>query len=510
MPIPDQNIAWPPEPWPFAYAQYRENDAWLTGNVDELQRIYQREEQQATHTRRGERMRGGIVGAATRLFWGRPVPVGENRTRLHVPAPADLATLASDLVFAEPPKVLARDEAAQARLDVIANSDESTATFQQMGELKSALGSAVLVSRWDATVSDHVWLEASAADVVIPTFQNGRMVECTLWTEYRDNTVGTVWRHLEHHARGYIEHALFEGRDDNLGRRVPLTERPETAYLAQLVNSDSVILTGLDRLTASWNPNMQSMAWRKRGVLANAGRSDFAQLIPLFDWLDETFSSWMRDLRQGAGKVLVPEAALDMGLVGQGAGFDAGREYFAGLNIPGDPSKVAFDKIQFEIRVEEHERTAFAIYREILRKAGFSQGSWGDYTSESGQMTATEVHDRKSTSERTRDKKILRDRQAIAQQSAVALELDGILFPGKGGKRLADLPTVEFPDVSQEDPATLAQTLAVLQTAGASSTEQMVRRANPDWGEDQIGDEVKAIRAERAVPDPATFTGLEE
>ena len=36
-----------------------------------------------------------------------------------------------------------------------------------------------------------------------------------------------------------------------------------------------------------------------------------------------------------------------------------------------------------------------------------------------------------------------------AQQSAVALELDGILFPGKGGKRLAELPLVEFPDVSQ-------------------------------------------------------------
>lgn len=507
MPIPDQNIAWPPVPWDAAYVQYRENDAWLTGNTAELEAIYGREAGKVTHQRRGQDMQGGLVGIASRLFWGRPVPAGEHRTRLHIPAPADLATLASDQVFAEPPKVIAGDETVQKRLDVIANSDESTATFQQMGELKSAFGSAVLLSRWDQEVSDHVWLEAAAADVVIPTFRSGRMTECTLWTEYRYQNV--VWRHLEHHAVGYIEHALFEGTDDNLGRRVPLTERPETATYADLVNADSIIATGIDRLTASWNPNMQSMAWRKKGVLAHAGRSDFAQLIPLFDWLDETFSSWMRDLRQGAGKVLVPEAALDFGGIGKGAGFDAGREFFAGLNMPGDPSKMAFDKVQFDIRVEEHERTAFAIYREILRKAGFSPSAWGDDTSERGQMTATEIHDRKSASERTRDKKILRDRAAIAQQAAVALELDSILFPGKGGKRLADLPSVEFPDVSQEDPSVLAQTLSLLDTAGAISTEQKVRRANPDWTEQQVKDEVELIRSERAVPDPAGLTGLE-
>ena len=512
MPIPAPGTAWPPAEWAEAYAVYRENNAWLTGDTDELAAIYQRATaDRATHTRRGKPMRGGLVGAASRMFWGQPVPAGENRSRLHVPAAADLATLASDLVFAEPPKVHAgedTDSKIQARLDMIANSDESTATFQQMGELKSAFGSAVLVSRWDLAVADHVWLEAAAADVVIPEFRSGRMIAVTLWTEYRDSTAGTVWRHLEHHAPGYIEHALYQGTDDNLGRRVPLQERPETAPLAEVVNADSVILTGIDRLTASWNPNMQSMAWRKKGDLAYAGRSDFAQLPPLFDLLDETWSSWMRDLRQGAGKVLVPEAAIEFGGVGQGGTFDTGREYFQGLNLPGDPDKLAFDKVQFDIRVEEHERTARGIMREILRKAGFSQSAWGD-DSANAQMTATEIHDRRTMSERTRDKKILRDRQAIARQASVALELDGLLFPGKGGGRLDVAPTVEFVDISQEDPTALAQTLSLLDAAGAISTEQKVRRANPEWTEAQVLDEVAAIRAERA-PDPATFTGLPE
>lgn len=507
MPIPAPNTPWLPQPWDFAYKAFAENEAWWIGDTAKLEQLYRREEQ-ATHHRRGTPMRGGVVGAASRMFWGRPVPAGENRTRIHVPAPADLATLASDLVFAEPPtvKLDEKNKQASARLDLIANSDDAHATFNQMGEQKSALGAAVLVTRWDTAVEDHAWLETVAADVVIPVFRSGRMVEVTMWTEYVDGNV--YWRHLEHHAIGYIEHALYQGTAENLGRRVPLTERAETAGFAALVNAQSVIVTGIDRLTASYNPNMPTAAWRKKGVLAHTGRSDFAQLHPLFDWLDETFSSWMRDLRQGAGKILVPEAVLDFGGIGKGASFDMGREVFAGLNMPGDPSKVAIDKVQFDIRVEEHERTAFAIYREILRKAGFSPSAWGEYSGGS-EMTATEVQDRKSASERTRDKKILRDRAAIARQSAVALELDGMLFPGKGGGRF-DLPTVEFPDVSQESPEVLARTLSLLDAAGAISTEQKVRRANPDWEDSEVNAEVAAIRAERGTaPDPATFDGDE-
>lgn len=514
MPIPDQNTPWLPAPWDYAYKAFAENDAWYTGDTEALAKMYgNTEKTRSTHVRNGQPMQGGLVGAASRMFWGRPVPANENRARLHVPAAADLATLASDLVFAEPPEVrlespgetkLRRDGKAQTRLDLIANGDEAHATFNQMGELKSALGAVALVTRWDTEVADHVWLEPSAADVIIPTFRMGRLVECTMWSEYVKGSV--YYRHLEHHAVGMIEHALFAGSADNLGRRVPLAEIPETETYAAIVDADSRILTNIDRLTAVYNKNMPTAAWRKKGVLASTGRSDFAQLHSLFDWLDETFSSWMRDLRLGAGKILVPDAALDYGIVGQGASFDSGREIFAGLNMPGEPGKIAFDKVQFNIRVEEHEKTAFGIYREILRKAGFSESAWGDYAGER-QQTATEVDAKDKASERTRDKKILQERVAIGRAASVALEIDGLVFPGKGGGRF-DQPTVIFPDVSQEDPEKLARTLTLLDTAAAVSLEQKVRRANPDWEDDAIDEEVAKIRAERGnAPDPATFDG---
>ena len=92
----------------------------------------------------------------------------------------------------------------------------------------------------------------------------------------------------------------------------------------------------------------------------------------------------------------------------------------------------------------------------------------------------------------------------------MALEIDGIVFRGKGGGRF-EQPTVVFPDVSQEDPEKLARTLTLLDTAAAISLEQKVRRASPDWDDEQIAAEVAAIRAERGTaPDPATFTGDED
>lgn len=511
MALPADNSAWPPPAWAGAYDTYAENEAWYIGDTEKLADIYGRSHRQRPSYRvNGQERTGGFVGAVSRFFWGRPVPAGQNRTRLHIPAAADLATLSSDLMFSEPPTVgiegLSKESTL--RLDLIANSDQAHATFNEMGELKAALGATVMVPEWNLQHSDHVQLASYGVDVVIPEWEGRYLVAATMWTEYVDGQV--YYRHLERHEVGRIEHALYRGTESKIGRRVPLEERPETSYLAKMVNAESSILTGIDRLTVSYNKNMPTMSWRKKGVLAETGRSDFAQIQPLFDVLDETWSSWMRDLKQGGGKLLVPEAALQTGPRGTGATFDSDQEVY-GLSIPGEIGKLTMDKVQFEIRVEQHERTAYAIFREILRKAGYSPSAWGDYGS-NGNITATEIDDRAQGSERTRDKKSLFDKQAIGQQSSVALELDGLLFPGKGGGRF-DTPVVTFPEVSQEDPEKAARTLSFIAAAGAASTRSIValyREGDTDWDDKRIDAEAETIRAEKGLapaPDPATFTG---
>ena len=237
MPMPAANSPWPPKAWEPAYAQYAENDAWLTGDTKTLTSLYGGQSN-ATHTRAGQPHRGGIAGAASRLFWGRPVPSGEHRSRTHVPAPADLATLASDLQYSDPPVTSLTgdstgDDLTRARLDLLMNSDEAHAMSVSQGEIKSALGATIILPRWDTEVEDHVWLDYAAADTAIPTFRHGRLTEVTLWSEFLDGHVH--WRHLEHHAAGYIEHALFRGTGTTLGQRRPLEDHPSTASYAKLV-----------------------------------------------------------------------------------------------------------------------------------------------------------------------------------------------------------------------------------------------------------------------------------
>lgn len=510
MPMPAANTPWPPKPWDIAYAQYAENDAWLTGDTKALASIYGNRGG-ATHTRAGQPHKGGLVGAASRLFWGRPAPANEQRTRLHLPIPADLATLASDLQYSDPPVTAFAEgdetpnKAAEARLNDILNDDSHHAMLNSMGEIKSALGATIIIPRWDTALEEHVWLDYAAADTAIPVFRHGRLVEVTLWSEWLDGHV--YWRHLEHHSIGAIEHALYCGTVASLGLRMPLQERPETAPYAELVNGDSQILTGINRLTAAYLPNAPALSWRKQGALKDAGRSDFNQLPPMFDNADEVWSSWMRDLKLGAGKLVVPEAYLRSNGPGAGASFDLFQEMFVGLDIPGTANAApALTPTQFQIRTQEHSDTLDKVMLQILHKAGFSPSAWDLGDNAGSQATATEIQQRERRTETTRSKKNLYDRKVLSRMGSVALELDGLLFAGKGGGRY-DLNVV-FPDISRTDPKVEAETIGLLKVADAISTETAVRRANPDADDAWIDEEVARIQNKKDAeqpPDPFTF-----
>lgn len=104
-------------------------------------------------------------------------------------------------------------------------------------------------------------------------------------------------------------HVLYEGTGGNIGRSVPLTERPETAGFVDLLGADGLsIKTGLTVLTAAYVPNMLPNR-RRRG--SPFGRSDYAAPIhDQFDALDETWTSWMRDVRLACGRLIVPDGYL--------------------------------------------------------------------------------------------------------------------------------------------------------------------------------------------------------
>lgn len=522
----------PPLPFDIAFARFAELDAWYTGDTSTLNTIYTGNSG-VTHQVAGRTYRGGVLGTLSKWFWGQPVAAGEDRMKMHLPLAADLCTLSADLLFGEPPQVrfpepkgyIHEDDTngdpvpyshpAQDRLDQIVASDEAHAEWLLGGEYSAALGGTYIAVAWDPTISKHVFPKAYAADCAIPVFRHGRLVSVRLWTEY---VVGsTIYRLIEEHQPGYIEYSLWRGREGSLGVQIPVGTLPETAHYEQLRSPADIdafvnmgvdlpltvsVGTGSERLAVVYWPNARPVRdWRKMGALANLGRSDLDGIQDLLDKVDFAWTSLMRDIDNGQGRLVVAEDLLTVNGPGQGATFDSYRQVFtpvgSTLGKTAD-SNGLMTIVQFEIRVEEHLRVIEGLKKEIASAVGYSEAHLGiDRTRTGDNRTATAVTADLSDSERTRDKKALYAKAALSAWAMVALEIDYAVF---GGDTLGDMdtaPVVTFAPVSQADPEKTARTVQMLDAARAASRREIVRTVHPDWDEQQVSDEVDAINDEQ-------------
>jgi hypothetical protein len=532
--LPKLGEAFPDNSWGPAFHQYAANAAWWTGDQQALQSIYAnvsgqtRGDDPATHYNKADRTlrRGGVRGWMARFFNGTPVSQdGEYRTRLHAPVAANLATLSSDLLFAEPPTFRLVDEdgeviddKAQTRLDRILNSEAAILALSDAAELTAGISATVLTAHWDRNISDRPWLQATACDAAVPEFAAGRLVAVNLFTEYHElrptdrAVVDRTVVHIERHEPGAVVHALARLKANPRGDIVveeylPLSAREETAHIAEIPgailddpwNGAVRLPTGVKGLTAAWWRNRPTRLFRKNGGLAMMGRSDFEGAEQLLDAVDETWSSWMRDLKIARARLIVPNAFLDSMGPGMGGAFDTDREILTALeftDLGGDGGNISAH--QFAIRAQEHSDTLHALTREITQFAGYSMSTYGE--SGATAQTATEVVDRTTLTERTRDKKLRIFAEAIRPLAMTLLELDRVHFGGPGAGKAADLD-IDWPDLSQIDPEKEARTFQYLRAAMAVSTETLVRAQHEDWSEAQIEAEVNRVQSEFNLDD---------
>lgn len=504
MPLPDNgnNTPWPPASYADAFDKFGEWGAWYSGDPNALARVYERIGQRVVnhpHVRPSQ-YRGGLVGAMARFFWGQPIPTGEKRVKLHVPLAGEIASKSADLLFSEPLAVTSDDKPTQAKLDELMN-DQLHTQLLEAADVAAGLGGVYLRTVWDREVNpDGPWVSAVHADAAIPKWTYGRLRAATFWRVLADDG-RTVVRHLERHEPGAIFHAVYEGTQDVLGRRVPLDGYDDTKML------DDVVETDIKQLTAAYMPNMRpNRIWRNSPECCHLGRSDYAGAEPFLDTLDEIYTSWLRDIRLAKGRAFVPEMYLQDRGPGRGAYFDPDREIYETLNmLPSADGGQQITVSQFEIRVDEHERSAKAWVEKIISSAGYSGQSFG--LAGEVAITATEVGARERQSLVTRGKKIKYCRPPLRDSLEAVLAIGQVRF---GWKVTPAKPMIEWPDAVEEDQASLAQTLQLLDAAKSVSIETKVRMLHPDWEDPQVKAEVKRIKDETgAAPlqDPGTFRG---
>ncbi|MFD7994541.1 phage capsid protein [Streptomyces mexicanus] len=489
MPLPANGAAWPPPQMTEAYRHMRRDDIWYRGDPRELMRVHEWRE---FHPR----MRGD--DARRRGWFGRRDEISypsKREQRLHVPLPGDIASTSADLLFGDMPAIRCDTTETQTRLDTLMDEARMQHLLLSAAEQSAAISGVYLRVTWDReTVPDRPIPDVVQADQAVPEFRWGMLRAVTFWRELPSDDQATVWRHMEYHEPGWISHALYQGTRDNVGRAVPLTEHPDTALLVDSLGPDGVsIETGIKELTAVYVPNMLPNRLHRGSPM---GRSDFAAPIyDMFAALDDTWTSWMRDLRLARSRLVVPEAYLQNLGPGQGAGFDDEREVYSGLKIPPTEQRAGITLAQFAIRVAEHSQTADSIVRQATRSAGYSARTFGLDTS-GGPATATEVDSDDQRSRTTTKKKAGYWKYALQDFCTALLALDAAQFtPGLKVER----PTVEFRPIS-ESMQSRATTLDMLNRAEAVSTETKVRWLHPDWDDTTVQAEVARILAEKDAP----------
>jgi hypothetical protein len=310
--LPAANTPWPPKPLERVHRDVTRWSAWWAGEPDELARVYGGN----AGTTEQSFAQQGVLRTISRWFWGQPPKPGEQRAKLHVPVAAEIAQVSADLLFGQPPSVLAYgDEVTQIRLDELIG-DRGGIQLHEAAETCAALGHVYLRVGWDRDIDPTgPLLSVVDADAAYPVYSYGHLREVTFVREWED--AGSVLRHMELHEPGMIWHAAYLGDATNLGRQVPLSAYPQTADVADadmVADPDrpgSGIETGIDRLDVVGVANQRSSRWRHLPAARDLGVADISGCEPALDALDDVWSSWMRDVRHGRSRIHVPMHMLE-------------------------------------------------------------------------------------------------------------------------------------------------------------------------------------------------------
>ncbi|MER8233480.1 capsid protein [Streptomyces sp. NPDC094049] len=507
MPLPEKNTAWPPVS-PVIASDLDDWSAWYAASPDRLAYRYRNRRRSGRSygqpENRPSQYRGGVIGTLARWFWGEPTPLGEKRANLHMPLARDLARTSSDLLFSEPPTLVTENTATMKRLEDMLHKEGLLRTLIAQAEMTAALGGGYLRAMWDLEMSPRPWATVVRADGAAPRFYGDRLREVTFWKVIAVNGQQVV-RHLEHHQPNTILHGVYEGTEDNLGSPVSLDAYPDTQGLQPVI--DLPMLKG--RLACVYIPNtMTAPDWHDIPGSAGLGTSDFQGAETFLSAIDETYTSWMRDVRLAKSRIIVPAGYLQSNGVGEGVSWQD-REVYAPMNIPPTEQGQGITLNQFAIRHAEHRATIEELVSRTIHNAGYSGGTFGDESGSGGLRTATEVKADTARSMATRARKSELGAVGISEFLETLLILEN--------SELFQLPTVEverpevrFADSVQDDIKTLAESAELLNRAEAASVEARVALVNPGMPLEEQAKEVARIKAERGLltADPA-LTGAE-
>lgn len=495
--FPENNSPWPLPEYRVALDQISKDDAILHGDLSRLRAMVAPSTTPVMHP---AQFNGGLLGASARAWYGRPHKRDNGSARIdyHLPV-ADALVLESTNLLAAKPPTITLDETdidntkAWEALGGLTSSDLFAAEWWEAMRETSAHGWVYGRLVWDLTASDKPWVEWVDADKGIADFRYGRLSSITFWDVYHKND-REVYRLFQRHTPGRIDYRLYQGSHNNVGWPVPVTDIPETAHLADLIDNNSGVDTGIDELTAVIIRNIdRNHTWRHHPTLRYYGVSDVAKGGDIWLTIDQTWTDLQHERLAGRARLMVSELMLNTGAPGQGGYFDMWRDIFPLAPTGTVDSDSTIEPVQFDIRAQEYLQILDAAHRRAVDAVGLSPITVGMDAQASGDMTATEIRARSHRTISTHGGKARQARAGLSALITAWLKLDASLNNYTPPSRPVDVALIEPVEDTPLDTATRMQTLRAAQLA---SIDWAVRELHPEWTLDQVETEIDRIKAE--------------
>lgn len=501
LPVGGPNVEWPPAAVSEQMRWMRIHAAWYSSDPDRLYEVYGSP---------GSQNQAKPDGWSWRRFWSRQANMTQNeRVRaIHLPFPADIAATSAALLFAEAPIWTipeATEESAplgaketQERLHQIIDDGGVHERLLEAAETSAALSGAYLRPVWDTSLMPMPIVSLTQADQAVPEFRWGFLSAVTLFRTIEESDNGKVTiRHLERHevdpasGNGVVLNGIYRGERNLLGDRQPDEALQRFSATAGLQPRVEMPFRGLG---VHYVPNMRPNRRFRNSYL---GQSDFAGSESVFDNIDETYASWMRDIRLAKARVFVPEEYLDAE-----DGFQIDREVYSPLAMDPSAGDRTIHMHQFAIRFEEHLQTLMFHIERGASNAGYSPQTFGlhiEGRAESG--TALKIRENKTFL--TQQRKAAWWGPTLERLSHQLLQIDQSIFktPGVDANFV---PNAKISDSVAESPLETSQIITALYNAQAASAETRVRMRDPNLTDEQVKVEVEAIMSEfnLSVPNP--------
>ncbi len=409
-----------------------------------------------------------------------------DNARIYTPVPLarEMARLSSALLFSSPPTIV--HETYQASLEELLEANGLEPFLHDKGETIAVEGRGAFRIIRDETISDQPLITFIHEDQILWKEKHGRFVQGGTVVIERDLGQGQVYRLLEEHVVGEVQRRLYRGDIYRLGTEVELGSEEANKKVPEFSELEAEEDTGLDVPTLIRWDNVPG------------GHSDIAGIEVLLDRLDEAESLMLDKGRKSVPIVFADDSLTDA--AGNAVSFPGVVFLQApGVMQEGNISQ-AVEVVQPGFETTDHLAWIGHLIETTLMHSGYSLASYGlDQGGSADSGKALKL--RQSRTLLTKAGKDRMAKEAIVNAIAVALAWK------EGAAEVKDYrPDVQLGDGLPEDEIEDSSVISTLDSAGAISLEEKVRRANPTRDQEWIDEEIERIQS--AVKEQSALDAL--